>query len=160
MWSIHKHYRLSFLLNLSMSTMNLTSSVMVLQRKSLANIDTDGENSDLAPSRRYVWYCKLRTCSKNYTAWSCKSHFPSTYMKHQCTAMILKQRRVKGDANFQGVGGRRRLTISASPRKGCRKSMTIMRETKASDVPGKAEPFEKSIHRKISCTSKRRPYQA
>ena len=35
----------------------------------------DGENSGLAPSRRYVWYCKLRTCSKHYTASSCKSNF-------------------------------------------------------------------------------------
>lgn len=41
----------------------------------LADTDTDGENSVLVPSRRYVWYCKLRTCSKYYTAWSCKSNF-------------------------------------------------------------------------------------
>ncbi len=41
----------------------------------LADTDTDEENSGLAPSRRYVWYCKLRTCSKYYTAWSCKGNF-------------------------------------------------------------------------------------
>ncbi len=41
----------------------------------LADTDTDEENSALAPSRRYVWYCELRTCSKYYTAWSCKSNF-------------------------------------------------------------------------------------
>lgn len=41
----------------------------------LADTDTDGENESLAPSRRYVWYCKLRTCSKYYTAWSCKTNF-------------------------------------------------------------------------------------
>ncbi|KAL9123988.1 MAG: hypothetical protein Q9217_006637 [Psora testacea] len=41
----------------------------------LADTDTDEENSGLAPSRRYVWYCKLRTCSKYYTAWSCKTNF-------------------------------------------------------------------------------------
>ena len=41
----------------------------------LADTDTDEDNSDLAPSRRYVWYCKLRTCPKYYTAWSCKTKF-------------------------------------------------------------------------------------
>ena len=41
----------------------------------LTDNDTDRENSGLAPSRRYVWYCKLRTCSKYYAAWSCKSNF-------------------------------------------------------------------------------------
>jgi hypothetical protein len=41
----------------------------------LADTDTDEENLGLAPSRRYVWYCKLRVCSEYYTAWSCKSNF-------------------------------------------------------------------------------------
>ena len=41
----------------------------------LGDTDTDSENSTLAPSRRYVWYCKLRTCPSYYSAWSCKSNF-------------------------------------------------------------------------------------
>ena len=41
----------------------------------LADTDTDKENSSLPPSRRYVWYCKLRTCSEYYTVWSRKSNF-------------------------------------------------------------------------------------
>lgn len=41
----------------------------------LADTDIDEENSGLAPSRCFVWYCKLRTCSKYYIAWSCKPNF-------------------------------------------------------------------------------------
>ena len=41
----------------------------------LGDTDTDTENSNLAPSRRYVWYCKLCTCPGYYAAWSCKSNF-------------------------------------------------------------------------------------
>ena len=85
-----------------------------------------------------------------------KAIFSFTYMKHQCIAMILIQRRVKSDVSFQAVERRRRLTILASSRKDCRKSMTIMRETKISDVSDKVESFEKSIHRKISYMSKLR----
>ena len=37
--------------------------------------DTDDENSILPPDRRWAWYCKLSTCPKYYSAWSCKSNF-------------------------------------------------------------------------------------
>lgn len=41
----------------------------------VTDTDTDAENSDLPPARRWVWYCKLRTCPKYYRAWTCKSNF-------------------------------------------------------------------------------------
>lgn len=41
----------------------------------LADADTDTENSTLPPTRRWVWYCKLKTCPKYYAAWSCKTNF-------------------------------------------------------------------------------------
>lgn len=41
-----------------------------------------------------------------------KAIFSSTYTRHQCTAMILIQRRVKGDASFQGVRGRTAYDLS------------------------------------------------
>jgi len=41
----------------------------------LADTDTDTDNSSLQSTHRWVWYCKLRTCPKYYTAWSCKSNF-------------------------------------------------------------------------------------
>jgi hypothetical protein len=41
----------------------------------LADTDIDSEHSALRPRRRWVWYCKLRTCPKYYSTWSCKSNF-------------------------------------------------------------------------------------
>ena len=64
----------------------------------LANTDTDEDNSGLAPSRRYVWYCKLRTCPKYYTAWSCKTNFllhlhETPVHRHDPTTSTRKGRR-------------------------------------------------------------------
>ena len=91
----------------------------------LADTDTDEDNSDLAPSRRYVWYCKLRTCPKYYTAWSCKTNFSSIYTRHQSTVTIPLQAHVIVDASFQGVGERRQLKTSVSLRKSRHKSITM-----------------------------------
>ncbi|KAI0502794.1 hypothetical protein F5B22DRAFT_45881 [Xylaria bambusicola] len=41
----------------------------------LGDTDTDIENSNLPPTRRWVWYCKLRACPDYYSAWSCKTNF-------------------------------------------------------------------------------------
>lgn len=69
----------------------------------IADTDTDGENSGLAPSRRYVWYCKLRTCSKYYTAWSCKSNF----LLHLYETPVHRD-----DPNTKTREGRRQLSRS------------------------------------------------
>lgn len=41
----------------------------------LGDTDTDTENSNLPPTRRWVWYCKHRSCPDYYSAWSCKTNF-------------------------------------------------------------------------------------
>ena len=41
----------------------------------LTDTDTDAENSVLPRNRRWVWYCKLRTCPKYCSTWICKSNF-------------------------------------------------------------------------------------
>lgn len=41
----------------------------------LTDSDTDTENSTLPPTRRWVWYCKLPSCPKYYSAWTCKTNF-------------------------------------------------------------------------------------
>ncbi|KAI7971756.1 hypothetical protein EIK77_000910 [Talaromyces pinophilus] len=41
----------------------------------VTDTDTDTENSVLPRHRRWVWYCKLRSCPKYYSAWTCKSNF-------------------------------------------------------------------------------------
>jgi hypothetical protein len=41
----------------------------------LTDADTDAENSVLPPTRRWVWYCKLRNCPGYNSAWACKTNF-------------------------------------------------------------------------------------
>lgn len=41
----------------------------------LRDSDTDTENSSLPPTRRWVWYCKHRTCPGYYSAWLRKTNF-------------------------------------------------------------------------------------
>ncbi|KAI1144933.1 hypothetical protein F4825DRAFT_475223 [Nemania diffusa] len=41
----------------------------------LGDDDTDTENASLPPHRRWVWYCKHRTCPKYYCAWTCKTNW-------------------------------------------------------------------------------------
>lgn len=112
----------------------------------LADTDTDGENESLDLAAATSGTASSALAPNTTPPGLARPIFTSTYTRHQCIAMILIQKRVKGDVSLQGVGGRRRLTTSASPRKSRRmsrrKSTTITRETKASDVRGKAEPLE------------------
>ena len=41
----------------------------------LTDADTDTENSSLSSDRRWVWYCKLRSCPDYYSAWTCITKF-------------------------------------------------------------------------------------
>lgn len=69
----------------------------------LADTDTDEENSGFATCRCYVWYCKLRTCTKYYTAWSRKSNF----LLHLYETVVHRD-----DPNTKKSEGRRQLSRS------------------------------------------------
>lgn len=40
-----------------------------------AETDTDTDNASLPAHRRWVWYCKLRSCPDYYRAWTLKTNF-------------------------------------------------------------------------------------
>ena len=137
--------------------MNLSSSAIALQRNHSANILPTQtlmrkiRVSHLAAAASGI--ASSAPAANTTPPGLAKSIFSSTCMRHQCTAMILIQRRVRDNASFQGVGERRRLTTLASPRKSRRKSMAITRETKVSDVQGKAEPSKNLMHLKATAVS-------
>lgn len=69
----------------------------------LGDTDTDTENSKLPPTRRWVWYCKHRSCPGYYSAWSCKTNF----LLHLYETPIHRE-----DATTSTPKGRRQLAMA------------------------------------------------
>lgn len=69
----------------------------------LTDNDTGSENSSLPPSRRWVWYCKLRDCPQYWSTWTCKSNF----LLH-----LYESPQHRADTRIKTRQGRRQLSAS------------------------------------------------